>query len=163
MTTVVAITIQSLMVRPSPASSAATLTLPRSAAYWTLVQRVPPESKPTSRRRGRRLDVGLKCWTRGEWARRMIKSAFPRVSTHMQLSVRAVPPHVAPSDVRSFPRSPSRGAGRAMTPAPEARRWPIREPSPRAFGRYPMATEARNNAGGGATFSFTLPVDGAGP
>jgi len=23
--------------------------------------------------------------------------------------------------------------------------------------------EARNNAGGGATFSFTLPVDGAGP
>jgi hypothetical protein len=52
MTTVVAITIQSLMVRPSPASSAATLTLPRSAAYWTFVQAGSPESKPTSRRRG---------------------------------------------------------------------------------------------------------------
>jgi hypothetical protein len=38
MTTVVAITTQSLMVKSSPASSAATLTPRRSAAYWTLVQ-----------------------------------------------------------------------------------------------------------------------------
>jgi hypothetical protein len=38
MTTVVPITIQSLMVTSSPASSAATLTRRRSAAYWTLVQ-----------------------------------------------------------------------------------------------------------------------------
>ena len=45
MTTVVAITIQSLMVRSSPASSAATLTRRRSAAYWTLVQAGPPESE----------------------------------------------------------------------------------------------------------------------
>jgi hypothetical protein len=59
MTTVVAITIQSLMVRPLPGIVCRDANPSYEAppiGPWS--KRVPPESKPASRRRGRRLDVG---------------------------------------------------------------------------------------------------------
>jgi hypothetical protein len=81
MTTVVAITIQSLMVRPSPASSAATLTLPTKRRLLDLSPN--GSGKMLGQRR-----VGSKD------DKERLSAGF---NVHAAVR-RAVPPHVAPPD-----------------------------------------------------------------